>query len=315
VRDTVLTGLSTATNAVISAADSVLSALGKLQAQITSIGARNAANGYVGTGADGRMAVAQLPQTLVGSVTVNTSTQTNTASNTAGGTIVTQTGHSYGVAGTIRTVEFTGTTPTELPTNAYFYLRVEDANSYKVYPTWADANAQTNVLTFANALSNYNSRFAGLSSVSFSSLTLTAGERYRLIGDISIANTGIGGWSWFLQTNVSGAGNNYHTPQSTQLNLFGFVFEALSAAPKYARGNFDLLITITTNGFIITGTVGSVRTNTADFSGVYTSRSSVAVSGVATLASSPTLIRVGDSGASHPLNYRNGSNVSLYRIL
>lgn len=35
VRDTVLTGLSTATNAVITAADSVLVALGKLQAQIT----------------------------------------------------------------------------------------------------------------------------------------------------------------------------------------------------------------------------------------------------------------------------------------
>ena len=35
VRDTVLTGLSTATNAVIAATDSVLSALGKLQAQIT----------------------------------------------------------------------------------------------------------------------------------------------------------------------------------------------------------------------------------------------------------------------------------------
>ena len=35
VRDTVLTGLSTATNAVITAADTVLAALGKLQAQIT----------------------------------------------------------------------------------------------------------------------------------------------------------------------------------------------------------------------------------------------------------------------------------------
>lgn len=36
VRDTILTGLSLATNAAISAADSVLSALGKLQAQITA---------------------------------------------------------------------------------------------------------------------------------------------------------------------------------------------------------------------------------------------------------------------------------------
>lgn len=36
VRDAVLTGLSTATNAIISATDSVLSAFGKLQAQITA---------------------------------------------------------------------------------------------------------------------------------------------------------------------------------------------------------------------------------------------------------------------------------------
>lgn len=36
VRDAVLTGLSTATNAIISATDSVLSALGKIQAQITA---------------------------------------------------------------------------------------------------------------------------------------------------------------------------------------------------------------------------------------------------------------------------------------
>lgn len=38
VRDAVLTGLSTATNAVIAATDSVLTALGKLQAQITALG-------------------------------------------------------------------------------------------------------------------------------------------------------------------------------------------------------------------------------------------------------------------------------------
>jgi hypothetical protein len=47
VRDAVLTGLSTATNAAITAADSVLSAFGKLQAQITALS--SSLSGYVPT--------------------------------------------------------------------------------------------------------------------------------------------------------------------------------------------------------------------------------------------------------------------------
>lgn len=59
VREVVLTGLSTATNAAIAAADSILAAFGKLQAQITAhFGAGGAAHADATTGAAGFMAAA-----------------------------------------------------------------------------------------------------------------------------------------------------------------------------------------------------------------------------------------------------------------
>ncbi|PVX86487.1 hypothetical protein [Paraburkholderia unamae] len=59
---TVLTGLSTATNAVITAADTVLSALGKLQSQISDfIAQKGTANGLATLGADGLVPTSQLP--------------------------------------------------------------------------------------------------------------------------------------------------------------------------------------------------------------------------------------------------------------
>lgn len=49
VRETILTGLTTAANAAISAADSVLSAFGKLQAQVNARGVLAGANNWLGT--------------------------------------------------------------------------------------------------------------------------------------------------------------------------------------------------------------------------------------------------------------------------
>lgn len=64
---TVLTGLSTATNAVITAADTALSALGKLQKQISDfIAQKGAANGLATLGADGLVPTAQLPASSSG---------------------------------------------------------------------------------------------------------------------------------------------------------------------------------------------------------------------------------------------------------
>ena len=71
VRSTVLTGLSTATNAVIAATDSALSAFGKLQKQVTDLTTtvggkissteKGAANGVATLGADSKVPSAQLP--------------------------------------------------------------------------------------------------------------------------------------------------------------------------------------------------------------------------------------------------------------
>jgi hypothetical protein len=59
VRSTVLTGLSTATNAVISTADSILTALGKLQSQITNhIGSSGSSHGTATTSTNGFMSSA-----------------------------------------------------------------------------------------------------------------------------------------------------------------------------------------------------------------------------------------------------------------
>ncbi|MGT2460054.1 carbohydrate-binding protein [Cupriavidus basilensis] len=83
VRAVVLAGLSLATNAAITAADSILSALGKLQKQITenATAAANASNLTSGTVADAR-----LPATMAGKE-VTSLTETSTAPVIAGGAL------------------------------------------------------------------------------------------------------------------------------------------------------------------------------------------------------------------------------------
>jgi hypothetical protein len=212
-------------------------------------------------------------------------------------------------------VEFTGTTPSELPTKAYFYLRVEDVNSYKVYPTYADANAQTNVITFANAVSGYNSRLAGLTSIAFSSLSLVVGEMYRITGKIAFALTNGSSFHWALQTNRTNTPNIYHTALRTVSDAFWFILESATSSQKYIKGNCDIFINVTEEGIEISGSLGTIRTTTPDYSGAYGARTTNAVSGFAELVFPITTLRLGDIGSPHPLNIRNGSNLNLYKLV
>lgn len=83
---TVLTGLSTATNAVITSADNVLSALGKLQAQITSLGTSKENTITAGTTAQyfrGDKTFQTLDKTVVGLSNVDNTSDANKPVSTA----------------------------------------------------------------------------------------------------------------------------------------------------------------------------------------------------------------------------------------
>jgi hypothetical protein len=111
VRAAVLTGLSTATNAVITAADTVLSAFGKLQAQITAhVGASSSVHGVTGSVVGTSDSQTLTNKTISGAS--NTLTNIGNASLTNSSVTVNGTTISLGGAGTVTAAAgtLTGTT-------------------------------------------------------------------------------------------------------------------------------------------------------------------------------------------------------------
>lgn len=64
----ILTGISFASASVITAGDTVLTAFGKLQKQLSNIGTRNAANGYAGLDGSGKVDTGVLPTLAINSI-------------------------------------------------------------------------------------------------------------------------------------------------------------------------------------------------------------------------------------------------------
>jgi hypothetical protein len=160
----------------------VLQAFGKLQAQITSIGARNAANGYVGTGADGRMAVAQLPQNLISSTTYEAAWKTGTLS--VSGSVFTLVGHGFASGDPVEFRANTGVLPTGvLPFDSdniggtYYNVTVLDVNTFEIYSNVART---IKITPSGTGTAGYQIRLGGFSSQNITGLDFSVCDNYLI---------------------------------------------------------------------------------------------------------------------------------------